>query len=62
MNYERMLISPVVCMSYSIYVNVLQWLSLHCMQLQGIGELGWGVTGVQERHCGRVLVCWRVSC
>lgn len=28
------------CMSYSIYVTVLQWLSLYCMQLQGMGQQG----------------------
>lgn len=40
MNYERMLISPVVPMSYSGYVNVLQQLSLHCRQLQGAEKWG----------------------
>ena len=48
MNYERMLICPVVRVNYSIYLNVLQQLSLHYMQLQGtVGELGRGGTGGQ---------------
>lgn len=51
MNYERMLISPVVPMSYSVYVNVLQQLSLHCRQLQGAEKLG----RVEQR-------CWWSVC
>lgn len=59
MNYERMLVSPVVRMNYSVYLNVLQWLSLCCMQLRGMvgeqEEVG------QEGSCEGKVLCQCVS-
>lgn len=46
MNYERVLISPVVRMNHNVYVNVFQQLSPYYMHLQGtVRELGKDGTG-----------------
>lgn len=48
MNYERMLVSPVVPTNYRVYLNVLQRLSVCYTQLRGtVGE--WGEVGREGR-------------
>lgn len=59
MNYERMLISPVICMNYSIYLKALQQLLLHLHAAPGngrrTGERWDRRTAVKRREC--VGVC-----